>query len=231
MDIKLTPNGGSPVYLDMLPETVKYTADGKFMTYSIIGVGDVKVPSGTVPDTISWNATFPGASRKKEPYVKKNRWQSPQDYIKKITSWRNAKTKVNVQVVGAGINLDCSIEKFNGKFSGGHGDFIYDIQFVKYQKIEITAVPPSKSGKSGKGKSGKGRPDSKKKKKQTSKSNPKTRTYTVKRGDSLWRIASMFLGNGARYGEIYRLNKRKIDSHHGGPNMIWPGDRLTIPAR
>ena len=231
MDIKLTPNGGSPVYLDMLTETVKYTADGKFMTYSIIGVGDVKVPSGTVPDTISWNATFPGASRKKEPYVKKNIWQSPQDYIKKITSWRNAKTKVNVQVVGAGINLDCSIEKFNGKFSGGHGDFIYDIQFVKYQKIEITAVPPSKSGKSGKGKSGKGRPDSKKKKKQTSKSNPKTRTYTVKRGDSLWRIASMFLGNGARYGEIYRLNKRKIDSHHGGPNMIWPGDRLTIPAR
>lgn len=58
---------------------------------------------------------------------------------------------------------------------------------------------------------------------------PTTQSYTVVKGDSLWAIAKKYYGDGSRYAEIYNANKSTIDAHAGGPNMIWPGDVLTIP--
>lgn len=55
---------------------------------------------------------------------------------------------------------------------------------------------------------------------------PETRTYTVKPGDSLWAIAAEFLNDGARYPEIYALNKDIIGPD---PNLIHPGQVLTLP--
>ena len=44
MDIYLTPSGGSRIQFPMLPEAITMGADAKFMTYSIISLGDVKLP-------------------------------------------------------------------------------------------------------------------------------------------------------------------------------------------
>lgn len=54
-----------------------------------------------------------------------------------------------------------------------------------------------------------------------------TQSYTVVRGDCLWNIAKRFYGNGAKYTVIYNANKGVIGSN---PNLIYPGQVLTIPA-
>lgn len=51
-------------------------------------------------------------------------------------------------------------------------------------------------------------------------------TYTVVKGDSLWNIAKKYLGNGARWTEIYELNKNQISN----PNLIYPGQVLIMPS-
>lgn len=48
------------------------------------------------------------------------------------------------------------------------------------------------------------------------------REYTVKRGDTLWKIARTYLGSGSRYSEIMELNG--LDS-----DIIHPGQVLKIP--
>ena len=53
-----------------------------------------------------------------------------------------------------------------------------------------------------------------------------TKTYTVKKGDCLWAIARKFYGNGSKYPAIANANKGKIKS----PNLIYPGQVLTIPS-
>src|SRR5215210_5834568 len=53
-----------------------------------------------------------------------------------------------------------------------------------------------------------------------------TETYTVKPGDSLWRIAQNKLGNGNRYMEIFYANRDKMDSPQ---SVIHPGDELNVP--
>lgn len=54
---------------------------------------------------------------------------------------------------------------------------------------------------------------------------PQTKTYTVKKGDTLWGIARKYYGNGAKYLTIYNANKGKIKN----PNLIYVGQVFTIP--
>lgn len=52
-------------------------------------------------------------------------------------------------------------------------------------------------------------------------------TYTVKKGDCLWSIAIKSYGSGASWQKIYNANKSVIGKN---PNLIYPGQVLTIPA-
>jgi 3D (Asp-Asp-Asp) domain-containing protein len=49
--------------------------------------------------------------------------------------------------------------------------------------------------------------------------------YTVKRGDSLWKIAKRHYGDGRKWRRIYIVNRTKIRR----PNHIRPGMKLRIP--
>ena len=61
----------------------------------------------------------------------------------------------------------------------------------------------------------------------TSNNAPSGGTYTVKKGDSLWKIAASQLGSGSKWNKIYEANKSVIG---GNPNKIYPGQVLTIPS-
>ena len=52
-------------------------------------------------------------------------------------------------------------------------------------------------------------------------------SYTVQKGDSLWKIAQEQLGSGARWDEIYEANRDTVSD----PNLIFIGQILAIPAR
>lgn len=51
------------------------------------------------------------------------------------------------------------------------------------------------------------------------------RTYTVQKGDCLWKIAKQYYGNGALYTKIYDANTNKI----ANPNLIYIGQVFVIP--
>jgi LysM repeat protein len=55
---------------------------------------------------------------------------------------------------------------------------------------------------------------------------PETEHYTVKRGDSLWKIAEGRLGDGTRYVELVALNAAVLD---GRPDFLLPGTVLKVP--
>ncbi len=51
-------------------------------------------------------------------------------------------------------------------------------------------------------------------------------TYTVKKGDSLSKIAKQFYGDAGKWKTIHAANADKIPN----PDLIHPGLQLTIPA-
>ena len=58
------------------------------------------------------------------------------------------------------------------------------------------------------------------------KAQPASRTYTVRSGDTLSKIAAKFYGNPAHWTWIYAANRAKIHN----PNSIFVGEKLTIPS-
>jgi nucleoid-associated protein YgaU len=60
---------------------------------------------------------------------------------------------------------------------------------------------------------------------QAAADNPYTQTYTVKKGDSLSKIAEEFYGDPMLYPQIFEANRDILTD----PNKIKPGQVLRIP--
>lgn len=206
--ITIKPNGGSKITICMPPEKIDFGGNGKFMSFSIISLGDVKVPRGAALEELSWKGTFPGIARIGDPYLTSHLdWMEPKKYIKLFRQWRDKGTKVTVNT-GTGVVMDAYVSKFDGEFTGGHGDFDYKVTFIKAQVVTISTNKPKRRSTGE-------RDESKRSKGYTSKNKNKTRTYTTQEGDTLWKIAQQMLGQGSRYTEIIELNKNKV-----GRNVI-----------
>jgi nucleoid-associated protein YgaU len=54
---------------------------------------------------------------------------------------------------------------------------------------------------------------------------PAANTYTVQPGDTLWKIAKQFYGEGNAYLKIFEANKGLLKD----PDHIYPGQELVIP--
>lgn len=51
------------------------------------------------------------------------------------------------------------------------------------------------------------------------------KTYTVKSGDTLWKISEEMYGNGSKYMKIFEANTDLLEN----PDRIFPGQELVIP--
>jgi LysM repeat protein len=122
-----------------------------------------------------------------------------------------------VKYIGRNTLSKCFISSFNTSHPNtiyGGCSFTMELKEVRIAKSPL--VVKKSSGK--KTKNGKQQIKAKSKKKATA------RKYKVKRGDTLWKIAQKYYGNGAKYPTIVKANKI-IKS----PNKINVGWNLTIP--
>lgn len=62
---------------------------------------------------------------------------------------------------------------------------------------------------------------------QVQKPGAEAQIYTVQKGDSLWKIAEKFYGDGSKYPEIVKANSPPVKN----PDLIQPGWVLRIPPK
>ena len=196
------------------PESFAFTEKHNNTSVNVNSIGEVNLLGKRDLKTGTISSHFPKRDRN---YANNSGRQAPYTYINKLLSWKSSGKPVQLIITGTKINFQVTIETLKYGEQDGTGDVYYDLTLKEYRAVEIkkTKLKKTKKKKTTKKKSKPKRPVAKK----------KTKTYTVKSGDCLWNIAKRFYGNGAQYTKIYNANRGKIKN----PNLIYPGQKLTIP--
>lgn len=213
MEFWLQKDNDSKFRLPVNPSQFTVTVANKNTVVNVIQLGDINLLGKTGLRDISLSSFFP-ARVYNFSAIKEEK--DPKDYVNRIEKWRNAGEPIRVIITGV-LNMECSIESFTYGEQDATGDIYYTIALKEYRKIKIKTVTGSNSGTASTATAST----------RTTK-NPSSSsgsTYTVKSGDSLWKIAKQFYGNGAEYNKIYEANKDKISN----PDVIFVGQVLTIP--
>lgn len=214
MEFWLKKSNSDKIMLPVNPESFAFTEKHNNTSVNVNSIGEVNLLGKRDLKTGTISSHFPKRDRN---YANNSGRQAPYTYINKLLSWKSSGKPVQLIITGTKINFQVTIETLKYGEQDGTGDVYYDLTLKEYRAVEIkkTKLKKTKKKKTIKKKSKPKRPAAKK----------KTKTYTVKSGDCLWNIAKRFYGNGAQYTKIYNANRGKIKN----PNLIYPGQVLTIP--
>ena len=210
------------IRIPLLPEEITVmTGDGKFISYDIMGKGEVALPAGVGLSTISWESEFPGANWP-DPSMLRETGRAPSFYHALLKKWKSDNVMLNIMVTGYPINMDVYISKYSAKASGPFGGLAYEIEFIEAKNITVkTTTTATSNAQSSSAK----------------RSTETTTTYVVKSGDNCWNIALKYYKNGLEWPKIYKANKEIIEqtakkygrSSSDNGWWIYPGIRLVIP--
>lgn len=205
--------------LPVNPESFSFSEKADNTSVNVNKLGEVnllgyrKLKEGTMSSFFpNKNYNFSNNSGRHSPY-----W-----YVTKILGWKEKRKTVRV-IIGSNINVLCTIEAFQYGEQDGTGDVYFTLQLKEYRAVSVKQLTDAEKKKLTTPK--KKPPKKQQPTKRPANKPPSPRTYTVKRGDCLWNIAKKFYGNGAQYIKIYNANRGKIKN----PNLIYPGQVLTIP--
>lgn len=202
------------IQLPVLPESFETRNGSSNDSMNISGLGEIVIMQSRPALQFSFSSFFPAATF---PGVQVGSLTKPLTLVQKINEWKASKKPVHLIATACGVDLYASIEDFSYSEEGGDpGTYQYSISLKEYREITVRQV----------------KVDIPKAVATVKKTEPRVdntvqpRTYTVKSGDCLWNIAKKYYGNGAQYTKIYNANKGVIG---GNPNLIYPGQVLTIP--
>jgi LysM repeat protein len=208
LNFTLQQEGKGRVTFPVNPEDYTVSVSHRNTVTNVIQVGDVNLMGKTGLREVSLSSFFPAKN-----YNFGSSLGDPISTVETIEGWRKSGDPCRV-VIGRVLNMECTIESFNWGEQDATGDIYFTLRLKEYKRIKLkkatvtvaqTDPPVQRETKSPETSSGK--------------------TYTVKSGDCLWKIAKQFYGNGAEYMKIYNANTDKIKN----PNLIYVGQVLTIP--
>lgn len=207
---------GKVLTLPINPESITISRSAENEDIDIIGLGKAtrKAPPGL--KTLSIESFFPSESSYYYTNVKP---VTCVNFIEDIWKAENKNNNVaKITTIGLPINLNMYfvINSFNYDHKAGEEDDIYyTLDIKEYKPYGVTIVPQKKT------------PPKKLRTQSTAKKVVKQNTYIVQSGDCLWNITKAATGDGSKWKKLYELNKKVIGKN---PNLIYPGQKLTLPV-
>ena len=202
------------IQLPVLPESFQTKNGSNNDSVNITGLGEIIIMQSRPALQFSFSSFFPAA---KFHGLQVSSITEPLTLVQKINEWKASDKPIHFIATACGVDLYCTIEDFQYSEEGGDpGTYQYSITLKEYREITVRQVKVNISKSTA----------SVKKEEKRVDNTVQPKTYTVVKGDWLWNIAKKFYGNGAQYTKIYNANKGVIG---GNPNLICPGQVLTIP--
>ena len=211
----LTYNAESKkIQLPVLPLSFQTKNGSKNDTVNIVGLGEITIIQNRPALQFSFSSFFPASVFSG---MQVETITEPLTLINKINAWKADKKPIHFIVTGCGIDLYVTIEEFTYTENGGDpGTYQYSIVLKEYREIAVRQVNVDLLNAAATIQNEEPRIDN----------TVQPNLYTVVKGDCLYKIAKKFYGDGSQYTKIYDANRGVIG---GNPNLIYPGQVLTIP--
>ncbi|MBX6361380.1 MAG: LysM peptidoglycan-binding domain-containing protein [Acidobacterium ailaaui] len=199
------------------PETIAVSSPFGYTDVEVAQLGEVTIFGNREPKEITISSFWPAEYN--PSYCSYSGFMKPWDFVNKIEGWRDRKVQYRLTITGTGINIVVTIRDFQyEERAGSVGDIYFSITLKEYRTTDVRwqSTVPKKTTTT--------KPSRPPSTKKTSVTLP--RTYTVKKNDSLWKIAKAYYGAGSQWRKIYNANTKVIGKN---PNKIEPGMKLVIP--
>ncbi len=187
----------------------------------LVNLGQVNLLKEIGLRDISFEAVFPGKKRSYVSYGRKEPFYEPDYYLGMLRQFQESKepaTLIICRELADGTRLfddhfQVSVEGFTATEKGGEeGDVHVMVRLKEYRSIGSILYHATQSASG-----------STVLRETTVQTAAKIKnTYTVKKGDTLWKIAKEMLGDGSRYQEIAKANGiSNPDLIYAGQVLIW----------
>ena len=219
------------IQLPVNPESITISGQANNNTVNTAGQGEINDIGFAGLKELSIESFFP-ARDNGEGYINNSGgFEGPEFYVKFFEDIKKDRKPFRLIITQLDINMLVSVESFEHTYQFGTDDVDYSLSLKEYKEHNVRILKPVSNGYMVVDSSGRtissAAPTTTNSNRPVEKSIPKQ--YTVISGDSLWKIAQKFLGSGSRCREIYTYNNNK-SIIGGNPNLIYPGQVLSIPS-
>lgn len=201
---------GRELLLPVTPSGYTWRFGNQVETVRLDQVGEVNYPGTANLCQTSIEALLPAQLY---PFCAPGAVADPDYYLDVLQDWCRKGTILRFLVSGTRVNEQVILEEVTFGESDGTNDVTATITLRGWRRVETPVLSTQGGGAQT------GRDDA-------TGANSAHR-YTVVSGDTLWGIAERFYGSGTEYRRIASANSDQIKN----PNLIYPGQVLTIPAR
>lgn len=205
-------NGKEKLRLPVIPGVLNVSNSSKNESVDISKLGEATIIQDPAAKMFNFSSHFP---LDVSPLVEYADILLPWDYIKIIERWKSSGKPIRFLVTGTTVNFPVSIEDFSYREGEKDiGDYDYDIILKEFKFVAARKVERGKQ------------------KAKTTRPNDKnsSKSYVVKKGDTLIAIARKHYGDSSRWRDIYALNKTEIDKRDKR-NFKQPGHWIHIGAK
>jgi len=206
-------DGSTSFVFPVNPEEVNISRSKGYETINMLEHGEFDFAQGEKVKEITFSSFFP---KQYDPSycMDEKYFLDPRVALNVLNTFLISKQPMRFIISGTGVNVPVFLISLNSSFRGGEpGDIYFDVTLRTWRDSKVEKMG---SGSGATGSKASSRTDLKK----------SSKTYTVKAGDSLSKIAKFELGNSSKWNEIYKLNTKIIGSD---PNRIKPGQKLVMP--
>ncbi|EMJ5875278.1 LysM peptidoglycan-binding domain-containing protein [Clostridioides difficile] len=196
----------------VIPPSFEINGSATINTSNILSVGDIAVFGGLGLKTIELSSFFPN---QEYSFCNYNGFPKPYDCVNLIESWMKEGYILRFIITETNINFECIIADFNYREQDYSRDVYFTLSLKEYRRIQISKVSINNDEKL----------SSEKNVPLTKGFDTKQKTHKVAEGDTLFKIAKKYYGNGDLWEKIYKANEDKIKD----PSVIKNGWILIIP--
>ncbi len=211
---------GKQILLPVTPSEIEMKMGNQNQTAYILQFGEINLARKSGLQEIRFTALLPGY-----PYSfvqTEKGFHEPEYYLNSFREYKAAAKPVQIIVfrrLADGTQLFCGntealLEEYTVTEKGGdQGDFWVDLRWKEWKAAKSIrySIKTDSGGQNVLMEQG-----------QQRQAKTPAASYTVQKGDCLWKIAQKQLGNGAKYREIAEKNGIK------NPDLIYPGQVLQL---